>query len=439
MTTNPAGPRLLGPAEVRRLAAELDLRPTTGQVLLHCRRTGATAAGGRTAAPDTPDLRRRVHLAATPTRKALAVVLTAVVALALALVGYQALNRTRTVTLSLDGEATTLETTGATVAEVLASEGLELGSHDVVAPDLSAAVNEGTRIAVKFGRPLTLSLDGERTRHWVTATSVTTALQQIGLRLGGADLSVSRSAGISRSGLTLRAVTPKRVALLVGGAKPVRRDVTALTVRQALAERGVKVDGNDRVSPRPATRLSKKGTTRITVTKVRVATRKVLDQPVAFPTRTVSDSSIYEGESTTVRAGRNGSRDLTFTLRYENGRLVKRTLADVSGYVAPVAAVVKVGTKEKPAPVATAVYSSGSSVWDSLAACESGGNWAINTGNGYYGGLQFSLGTWQAYGGTGLPSAASRETQIAVATRLRDASGGYGAWPHCSAQLGLPR
>ena len=69
---------------------------------------------------------------------------------------------------------------------------------------------------------------------------------------------------------------------------------------------------------------------------------------------------------------------------------------------------------------------------------ESGGNWATNTGNGYYGGLQFSLGTWQAYGGSGLPSNASRETQIAIATKVRDASGGYGAWPGCAASLGLP-
>ncbi len=381
-----------------------------------------------------------MQLAATPTRKTLAVALTALVALALVLVGYQALNRTRTVTLSLDGEVTTLETEGETVADVLAAEGLELGSHDVVAPDPDALVNDGTRIAVKFGRPLTVNLDGDRSKHWVTATSVTTALSQIGLRLGGSDLSVSRSAGISRSGLSLRVVTPKTVALAVAGAKPVRREVTALTVRQALAERGIKVDRNDRVRPRLATELSKKRANRITVTKVRVVSRKVLDQPVAFPTRTVSDASIYEGESEVARAGRNGSRDLTFTLRFENGRLVKRTLADVSGYVAPTSALVKVGTKEKPAPApAAAVSSSGSSVWDALANCESGGNWAINTGNGYYGGLQFSLGTWQAYGGTGLPSANSRETQIAVATRLRDASGGYGAWPHCSAQLGLPR
>ena len=385
--------------------------------------------------------------AATPSRPSrwrgrnLAAVVAAVVALALAAVGYQVLTRTHTVTLSLDGEETTLETAGATVAEVLADEGVKLGEHDVVAPDPSAAVGEGTRIAVRFGRPLTLTVDGERTRHWVTATSVTTALQQIGLPLGGSDLSVSRSVGISRSGLALRAVTPKRVTLVVGGDKPARRAVTAMTVRQALAERGVEVDRDDRVSPRLATRLSTERPTRITVTKVRVVERERRDQPVAYPTRTVADSSMYEGEREVARSGRNGSRDLTFTLRFENGRLVKRTLSDVGGYVAPVAAVVRVGTKEKPAPAPapTAVYSSGSSVWDSLARCESGGNWAINTGNGYYGGLQFSLGTWQAYGGTGLPSAASRETQIAVATRLRDASGGYGAWPGCSAQLGLPR
>jgi ABC-type transport system substrate-binding protein len=78
------------------------------------------------------------------------------------------------------------------------------------------------------------------------------------------------------------------------------------------------------------------------------------------------------------------------------------------------------------------------SAWDKLAQCESGGNWSINTGNGYYGGLQFNLQTWQAYGGTGLPSENSRETQIAIAEKVRAATGGYGSWPGCAASLGLP-
>ena len=100
----------------------------------------------------------------------------------------------------------------------------------------------------------------------------------------------------------------------------------------------------------------------------------------------------------------------------------------------PVDRIVKVGTQ-----VAAPNFAGGSTVWDRLAQCESGGNWAINTGNGYYGGLQFNLQTWRAYGGPGYPHTASRTTQIAIATKLRNARGGYGAWPGCAAKLGLPR
>lgn len=83
---------------------------------------------------------------------------------------------------------------------------------------------------------------------------------------------------------------------------------------------------------------------------------------------------------------------------------------------------------------------SGNSVWDRLAQCEAGGRWSANTGNGYYGGLQFLPSTWRAYGGQGMPHEASREQQIAVAERLLAATGGrYSrSWPSCSAKLGLP-
>ncbi|MFD4574316.1 transglycosylase family protein [Streptomyces sp. NPDC058417] len=77
-------------------------------------------------------------------------------------------------------------------------------------------------------------------------------------------------------------------------------------------------------------------------------------------------------------------------------------------------------------------------VWDRIARCESGGDWHINTGNGYYGGLQFSAATWRAYGGTAhAPTAdrASRAQQIAVATKVQRAQG-WGAWPTCSTRAG---
>jgi hypothetical protein len=73
--------------------------------------------------------------------------------------------------------------------------------------------------------------------------------------------------------------------------------------------------------------------------------------------------------------------------------------------------------------------------WDRLAECESGGNWAMNSGNGYYGGLQFSLATWQSVGGTGYPHQASRNEQIHRAQILQSRAG-WGQWPACSAELG---
>ncbi|MFP7366563.1 resuscitation-promoting factor Rpf1 domain-containing protein [Corynebacterium callunae] len=88
------------------------------------------------------------------------------------------------------------------------------------------------------------------------------------------------------------------------------------------------------------------------------------------------------------------------------------------------------------APTASAAPDSD---WDRLAQCESGGNWAISTGNGYYGGVQFSASTWAAFGGTEFaPTAnlATREQQIAIAERTL-AQQGWGAWPACSAKLGL--
>ena len=89
-----------------------------------------------------------------------------------------------------------------------------------------------------------------------------------------------------------------------------------------------------------------------------------------------------------------------------------------------------------PAPSQAPSAASGAVNWDAIAQCESGGNWSINTGNGYYGGLQFTQQTWEAYGGLSYaPRAdlASRAAQIAVAEKVY-AAGGLGAWPVCGAQ-----
>jgi hypothetical protein len=95
-------------------------------------------------------------------------------------------------------------------------------------------------------------------------------------------------------------------------------------------------------------------------------------------------------------------------------------------------------TTPPPAPTAPAKAAADPSdpaTWDRLARCEASGNWAANTGNGYYGGLQFSAASWHAMGGTGLPHQASRETQIEMGKRLL-ARSGWRSWPACSRRLG---
>ena len=99
---------------------------------------------------------------------------------------------------------------------------------------------------------------------------------------------------------------------------------------------------------------------------------------------------------------------------------------------ATLAAVAVAGT----AMVAASAPANAASTWDRLAQCESGGNWSTNTGNGYYGGLQFSQSTWKAYGGHGSAHNASKAEQIRVATKVQ-ASQGWGAWPACTAKLGI--
>jgi uncharacterized protein YabE (DUF348 family) len=362
----------------------------------------------------------------------LALVAVVILAVAGATYGYQTMSTT--VTLSVDGEEREVSVLGSTVEEVLDKEGIEIGEHDVVQPELDEEISDGSRIAVRYGRQIELTVDGEQTTHWVTATSVDEALGQIGALYRDARLSTSRGATIDRGGLSLEVVTPKQLTVTLAGKKPRQVEVTALTVRDALKQLDVKLDRHDKVSPKLSNELEDGD--KVRYVDIDVRTKQVKGEAITAETITREDDSSPEGTETVVREGEAGSRDVTYRVVVRNGEVVERTIVRQRVIEAPVAQIVEVGTQEE---VASPNYAGGNTVWDQLAQCESGGNWAINTGNGYYGGLQFSLGTWQAYGGTGLPSNASRETQIAIAEKVRAATGGYGSWPACSASLGLPQ
>jgi uncharacterized protein YabE (DUF348 family) len=338
----------------------------------------------------------------------------------------------KSVTVSIDGNTDVVETSGETVADVLDSEGIDIGKHDAVAPSPSTPVDDGSRIAVSYGRQVTLNIDGDTQTYWTTATNVDDALQQMGARIEpGSDLSASRGATIGRDGIDLTISTPKIVWLKVGTHKAHKVSTTGLTVTEALIDRDVTLDKDDLV--RPAKKSTIDEGTRITV--VHQSGKKVtVTEATGYDTIVREDSSMFEGQTHVVRAGKAGSDKVTYKILQRNGQVVSKRVVARETVTTPVTQIEVHGTKSRPTPAVT-----GSSVWDQIAQCESGGNWHINTGNGYYGGLQFSAGTWTAYGGGAYASRAdlaTREEQIAVAEKVQAAQG-WGAWPACTAALGL--
>jgi hypothetical protein len=191
----------------------------------------------------------------------------------------------------------------------------------------------------------------------------------------------------------------------------------------------------------------------ITVQRVRYGS-SVASVPVGFHKITRTDSSSYVGQRRLVTSGKPGLKRVTYRLTYLDGKLAGKVAVRTTLVSAPVDQLTRVGTKQrpvirapKPAPAVrqpapsarstTPAPSSNGLNWDAVAACESGGNWHINTGNGFYGGLQFDSGTWLSNGGGAYASRAdlaSREQQIAVATRLYHARGAS-PWPVCGQRL----
>jgi uncharacterized protein YabE (DUF348 family) len=363
-------------------------------------------------------------------RKIIPVVAAGATALAVAgtTFAYAALNND--VTLAVDGQTSEVTTMSKTVGDVLAGEGITLGAHDVVAPSLDASVVDGTKIAVQFGRQVTATVDGQPKTFWTTATSVDQALQSLQLDTAGADLSTSRSAGIGRDGLNLTVNTAKTITIEAAG-KDKKIETTALTVGQALTEAGIAVDSDDKVSTKESTKL--KDGLEVSVTEVEVKTVTKTTK-IGYDTVYKNTDELDKGKTKVKTEGENGKRTVVYTQVRHDGKTVKQKKKSSEVTRKAVDKVVLVGTKQDE--VSSGGSTSGNSVWDRLAQCESGGNWSINTGNGFYGGVQFSASTWRAMGGSGLPHQHSRETQIAVAKKLQ-ARAGWGQWPGCSSKLGL--
>ncbi|MFD4635510.1 ubiquitin-like domain-containing protein [Streptomyces sp. NPDC058284] len=333
----------------------------------------------------------------------------------------------KAVELIVDGEPRTLHTFADDVGELLADEGVDVGAHDIVAPGADAALASGDEIAVRYGRPVRLTLDGEPREVWTTARTVDGALRQLGVRAEGAYLSTSRSRRIDRDGLALDVLTERTVTIMADGRERTIR-TNAATVREAVAESGVTLRGQDTMSV-AADSFPRDGQT-VTVMRV-TGTKEVREEAIPFEVVRTEDASVLRGTEVVVQAGRPGVRRITYTVRTVNG--VKQRPRRVRAEVVrePQKRIVRIGTKRMPSPVAGAEGLD----WASLAHCESGGRPGAVDPSGTYGGLyQFDTRTWQALGGSGRPQDAPAAEQTLRAKKLY-VQRGASPWPHCGRRL----
>jgi uncharacterized protein YabE (DUF348 family) len=333
----------------------------------------------------------------------------------------------KSVVLTVDGQAQRVGTYADTVAEVLDEEGLEPAAHDVLLPAAHEALADGDTVVLTRARPLQLDIDGVQQEVYVTALSVDEALEQLGLRADGLILSASRSDRLPLDGMSLKVITPKDVVLAVDGQeRPVT--TTAATAADLLAEQGIALSETDRAN----VDLNQPLTSQMRVQVFRVQVSDV-SETVTLPFERVEtqNSEAFVGEKTVTVKGVDGRQTVTYRITVTDGVETARETVSTTVDKAPVTEQVTVGTKPRPtnSPAADGLN------WAALAACESGGRPNAVSGSGKYHGLyQFSVATWQAVGGTGLPSQASPDEQTYRAQLLYNRSGA-GQWPHCGKNL----
>lgn len=366
------------------------------------------------------------------------------------------LERGRLLTLTIDGETRQVWTTATTVEEALAELGQDPAAFKLSANRSRTIPLDGLTVTADTLRTVTVTNDGQASEHTTTAKTVGDLLAEIGTTIGANHKVTPALTTPLTEGGAITVVTLPTVTLTVG-ADPATNTVTeAATVADVLAAVGVTVGGDDTVTPDPATAVT--DGLQIAVTRIAYI-NETENQPIAQPAdQTQNDSSLAAGQTSVVQEGQPGVAEVTFRTTVTNGQNGAREEVSRRTVTEATPTIVKVGTRQNAAPAAAApaaasapaaqaapaaaaepapapaapAPSSGSSGvnWDRIATCESTNNWSINTGNGYYGGLQFDIGTWLANGGGQYaPRAdlATREQQIAVAETTY-ASRGMSPW-----------
>jgi uncharacterized protein YabE (DUF348 family) len=343
----------------------------------------------------------------------------------LVVAGSLAVSARKTVTLDVDGTAMAVTTMKSRVADIVEESGYDVTERDELFPAAGHRVGDAQTIVLRRGRPLQISLDGREPRQvWTTAATVDEALAQLAMT-DTAPAAASRGSRVPLAGMALPVVSAKTVEIDDGGRVSTVR-LAAPDVGSLLAAVGAPLLQRDISVPAPSAPVV--DGLRIQVTRIRVekVTERVPLNPVA---RRIEDPDMNMSRQVVEDPGAPGEQDVTFAVATVNGAVTGR-LPVANVVITPARdSVLRVGAK----PGTEVPPVSNGAVWDAIAACESGNNWAINTGNGYYGGLQFDQSTWVRNGGLRYAERAdlaTREEQIAIAEVTQDRQG-WGAWPVC--------
>lgn len=333
----------------------------------------------------------------------------------------------KTITLEVDGETVELTTFRSDLDSVLASSGYELGDRDRVVPAQGTSLSDGDSVTLNRAKQITITVDGEEKTVWTTAATVEDALRQFAYSPDDVKISASRSQRLPLDGMELEVNLPKKV-VLTDGDTTTEIETPEETVAEMLERLGEPLEQDDTTDPGADEEIVEG----MTVTVERIRTEEETVREEFEPERIeIEDDSMAKGEEVVEEEAVPGDRTATYEVTTVNGEETERKIVDEDVHEPGTPATVRVGTKEAPHEP--------HGIWDTLAHCESTGDWSINTGNGFHGGLQFTRSTWNAFGGgqyAATADQATREQQIEIAKKVQ-AQQGWGAWPSCSAKAGL--
>ena len=342
-------------------------------------------------------------------------------ALVLGLVAFVGNNKT--VTLNVDGKVTSVQSFGGTVGQVVKSANVELKPADRVSPSADAKVENGTVINVNMAKAVKVSLDGSEKTISTTAPDVAGLVIELGVA-SSSSVSVPKDAQLAVAGSFVSIFTPKSVSIVADG-KATTATTTAGTVAQVLEDAGITLGVDDRTSQPGNAHVVNNMV--VKVSRVDTSQTAATTENIAFDSMITESADLLKGEKEVTQAGVAGKVDKSYNLVMVDGREASRTLVSETVSLQPVTEKVTVGTKAKPAAAAgtntgaAAPAMMNEAMWDKIAQCESTGNWSINSGNGYYGGLQFDIRTWIGSGGGAYApnaSLATKAQQIDIANRV---------------------